>query len=154
MKFLKKLTRMKFRQLRMIPEAAALTAWYRFRILHCPFSKLAPGLGAQGAETPLDIPRDPIHYEVKGAVEAVSKRMPWNCNCLTQAMTAKKMLARRGISSTLYMGVAPTETGEMEAHAWLRCGTLCITGQSGWDRFTVTAVFGDDLATEREKACI
>ncbi len=143
MGMLKKLIRLKPRQLLMIPEAIALSAWYRFRVLHCPFSELSPKIGKLGQETPVDGPKDPIQIEIKGMVEAVSKRMPWNCNCLTQALTAKKMLSRRGFPSTLYMGVASTPEGNMEAHAWLRCGNRYITGLAGADRFTVTAVYGD-----------
>lgn len=146
---LQKLLRLKPRQVFMIPEAIWLTAWYRFQVLYRPFSKLSPKIGTLGQETPWDARRDPVVTEVRGMVEAVSKRMPWNCNCLTQALTAKKMLSRRNFPSTLYMGVASGESGEMEAHAWLRYGNMYITGRAGADKFTVTTVYGENTDTEK-----
>lgn len=138
----KKLLRMSPRQLLMIPEAVFLTGWYRYRILHRPFSELSPQIGALGMETPLNAKRSPTVTQVKGIMEAVSKRMPWTCNCMVQALTAKNMLARRGFPSTLYMGVAPGENGEMDAHAWLRYGNMFISGRTGAERFTVTTIYG------------
>lgn len=131
------------RQLLMIPEAIWLTGWYRFQILYLPFSKLSPKIGTLGRETPLDAQRDPTVTQVRGIMEAVSKRMPWTCNCMVQALTAKKMLARRGFPSTLYMGLALDETGGMEAHAWLRYGNIFVSGRIGAERFTVTTVYGE-----------
>ena len=61
---------------------------------------------------------------------------------MVRALTKKKMLARRGISSTLYMGVALDHQGEMEAHAWLRCGNVYISGKTEMNRFTVTGTYG------------
>ena len=37
---------------------------------------------------------------------------------------------------------APRPKLNMEAHAWLRCGPLIVTGERGHARFTVTAAFG------------
>ena len=143
MGMINKLIHMSPRQLFMIPEAIWLTGWYRFQILYRPFSKLSPKIGTLGQETPQDAKRDPTVTQVRGIMEAVSKRMPWTCNCMVQALTAKKMLARRGFPSTLYMGVAPYHSGGMEAHAWLRYGNMYISGRTGAERYTVTTVYGE-----------
>ena len=58
-------------------------------------------------------------------------------------MTAKIMLRRRGIKSTIYLGVAKNERGEMIAHAWIKAAGLTLTGSAGADQFTVVSVFGD-----------
>lgn len=129
-------------QKRMIPEAIWLSAWYRFQVLYRPFAKLSPKIGTLGQETPWENEDRRTAAQVRSMVEAVSHRMPWTCNCLNQALTAKKMLQRRGLCSTLYMGVAPTEDGQMAAHAWLRCGSLYVTGRSGMQNFTVTTIYG------------
>ena len=139
---IKKLLHMRPAQLLMIPEAIWLTGWYRFQILHCPFAKLSPKIGTLGQETPWDAEIPPEVLQVQKVVRAVARRMPWTCNCMVRALTMKHMLARRGFPSTLYMGVAPTENGSMEAHAWLRCGTKYISGESEMSRFTVTGTFG------------
>ena len=141
---IKKLLRMGPRQLLMIPEAVWLTGWYRFQILHRPFAEISPKIGRMGQETPWDMELPPAVMEVRRIVRAVSRRMPWTCNCMVRALTMKKMLARRGISSTLYMGVAMDKNGQMEAHAWLRCGNQYISGKTEMNRFTVTGTYGEE----------
>lgn len=49
---------------------------------------------------------------------------------MVRAMTARKILLKKGINSTLYLGVGK-EDGKMVAHAWLRCGQLYVTGGNG-----------------------
>lgn len=129
-------------QLLMIPEAIWLTGWYRFQILHRPFAGLSPKIGTLGQETAWDAEAAPAVMQVRRIVRAVSRRMPWTCNCMVRALTMKKMLSRRGIPSTLYMGVALDKEGEMEAHAWLRCGNQYISGETEMARFTVTGIYG------------
>jgi len=53
------------------------------------------------------------------------------------------MLSRRGISATLYLGVARDENdpGAMAAHAWLRCGEVILTGAGGVERFSAISSF-------------
>ena len=139
---IQKLLHMRPRLLMMIPEAIWFTAWHRFQILHRPFAKLSPKIGTFGAETAWDAEIPTAVPEVQRIVKAVSRRMPWTCNCMVRALTMKKMLARRGIPSTLYMGVAMDGNGNMEAHAWLRCGNRYISGKTEMNRFTVAGTYG------------
>ena len=142
MRMMKKLLRMKPHQMIMIPETLWLTAWYRFRILYRPFSELSAQIGEIGKETPMSDEAPYVAGEIRWALAAVSKRVPWTCNCMVRALTAKNMLHRRGYDATLYMGVAPAENGTMEAHAWLRCGSRIITGKANMERYTVTTIYG------------
>ena len=143
MGMIQKLRNMSPGQFLMIPEAIWLTGWYRFQILRFPFSRLSPRIGTLGRETSREAETAPAVKQVRRIVRAVSARMPWTCNCMVQALTMKKMLSRRGIPSTLYMGVALDEKGSMEAHAWLRCGNRYISGETEMDRFTVTGLYGE-----------
>lgn len=129
-----------------IPEAVVLSACYRYQILHRPFAKIAPAIGISRLETPED-PASAQVFAIKKAVEVVCKRMPWSCTCLVRALTAKKMLNRRGMGCTLYMGVAKDAAGKMEAHAWLRCGDCYVTGGDGSAEYAVTAIYGDGRRT-------
>ena len=52
-----------------------------------------------------------------------------------------KMLERRQIESTLYLGTAKDESGKLIAHAWLRSGPFYITGAEGMEKFTVVSKF-------------
>lgn len=74
-------------------------------------------------------------------VRTMSERLPWECKCLVQAITGKRMLDRRNIESTLFLGVGKDENGQMIAHAWLRVGEHIILGGGGLDRFAVVSTF-------------
>lgn len=68
--------------------------------------------------------------EVEPAIVAVrraSKLVP-GATCLTQAIAARTLLARRGHSSTLRLGVAK-EDGDLKAHAWLESDGRVVIGE-------------------------
>ena len=94
-------------------------------------------------ETPKIRNTDSYIKDVQLAVGAVCGHTPWESKCLVQALTAKRMLNRKHYKCTLYMGVAIEPSGEMAAHAWLRCGTTHVTGGNGAAVYTITAIFGD-----------
>ena len=75
------------------------------------------------------------------SIQTMSKYLPWECKCLAQAISGKKMLGRRKINSTLYLGVGKDTNGQMIAHAWLRVGEYVILGDGRLDRFAVVAIF-------------
>lgn len=146
-------------------EVFCLLGIARLTLLLIPFRHLARRLGPLHTETPPDAP--PAHVahaqRVGQAIARVSPHTPWTSNCFPQALVAKYWLQRRRIPTTLYLGVALTKDAastparmgaprpklkdaspnlNMEAHAWLRCGPLIVTGERGHARFTVTAAFG------------
>jgi len=120
-----------------------------------PFRRLARHLGPLQVESAVDAPPEHLAQarRIGQAIARVAPRTPWTSNCFPQALAAKFWLRRRGIPSTLYMGVllakAETDSGPrlvtgMAAHAWLRCGLLLVTGGRGREHFTVTAFFGEE----------
>lgn len=129
----------------MCLKAFVLSAYYRFLILKKPFSEISAKIGTLGYETPQIRNTDKYIKDVQLVVGAVCGHTPWESKCLVQALTAKKMLNRRKFNCTLYMGVALETSGEMVAHAWLRCGTVHVTGGNGFKQYAVTAIFGDSL---------
>lgn len=141
MKRLLKFIRMPLRSKLMLPEAFLLSAYYRWQIDHRKFADISPRIGTLWLETPFE-QTPAAAKQIKGIVEAVCKRTPWECTCLIRALTAKKLLNRRGYPCTLYMGVKAKSGKAMEAHAWLRCGRLFVTGGSGAG-YTVTTIYGD-----------
>jgi hypothetical protein len=68
---------------------------------------------------------------VSWAVQTVDWFMPWKNKCFATAMAAKTMLRFRRIRSTLYLGVKKDLPDEIQAHAWLRCGDVIVTGGDG-----------------------
>ena len=79
---------------------------------------------------PPAVGRDPIVGAVASAVTSASRYVP-RATCLTQALVAERMLARRGRNSTLRIGVARDASGAFEAHAWLEYGDRVIIGGNG-----------------------
>ncbi len=118
-------------------------AWLVIHTL--PFRWLAPRLGHRMAESPTDLhSRDLAEVQrVAWAVQHASRLTPWPSVCLPQAITAKLLLRRQGISSTLYLGAAFDDTHALTAHAWLRCGPHYVTGGAGHLHFGVVATFAE-----------
>lgn len=115
----------------------------RWQLTRLPFRPLVPTLGVLGMESPRegDAWQAPLVREVRWAVQGIARRLPGRCTCLVMAIAARHMLARRGLSCTLYLGVSGA-AGGVTAHAWLRCGSLYVTGGEGRDGFAVVACFG------------
>lgn len=120
----------------------------RARILKVvPFSKVAPILGEQMEETPFIChERNKIILkQISDATQIMSKYTFWESQCLVKAIAAMKMLERRRIGSTLYLGTARDGNGNLIAHAWLRSGPYYITGFEEMDKFTVVNKFAKNV---------
>ena len=53
------------------------------------------------------------------AIETAGRHLPGCRHCLSQALAAKILLARRGCPAGLRIGVAHGNSGNLKAHAWL-----------------------------------
>lgn len=129
----------------LLVETLFWLGWARLLVLSLPFRWIVVlwGLHAQplaradAASTPLASSR----HAVAHAIAAVSPHTPWHSNCLAQALAASALLRRRGLPSTLYLGVAKDRTQRLQAHAWLAYEAQLITGAAGQQYFTLIAVF-------------
>lgn len=126
----------------LLLESYLYLAWGRILKI-IPFAKVAPKLGVQSEETPLVSTEDErrLISKISNAIHIMSKYTFWESQCLVKAIAAMKMLEKRKVESTLYLGTARDENGELIAHAWLRCGTNYVTGSEGMERFTVVGKF-------------
>lgn len=108
------------------------TAFYRACILFLPKPKLEKMMGVRGQESTEEetVANLRMAKLVGFHVNRVTTHTVWESKCLVRAMTARKILLKKGINSTLYLGVGK-EDGKMIAHAWLRCGQLYVTGGTG-----------------------
>jgi hypothetical protein len=115
----------------------------RLIIAYVPFPRLARHLGQQLKESPIDVPTAHLleARRVAWAVQRASCFTPWKSNCFPQAITAKYLLHRQGIASTLYLGAAFKMRSELTAHAWLRCGPLYVTGGAGRHHVETLGIF-------------
>lgn len=114
-------------------EALVGLCWDKARVRCLPFRRIARGLGTAQLETPLSLPpaERALAVEISWAVQAVARHVPLRFVCLPQAIAAQRMLRRRGIASTLYLGVSPdrAKPDAIAAHAWLRAGDKIVTGE-------------------------
>jgi hypothetical protein len=130
-------------------EAYFLLGWARFLKL-LPFARVAPSLGDQNEETSsIDAGNKKVLREVSQAVHIMSRYTLWESQCLVKAIAAMRMLERRGIDSTLYLGTGKDESGKMIAHAWLRSGPYYISGAEGMERFAVVGKFAKKINHKR-----
>ena len=116
-----------------------------------PFSKVAPTLGKNMEETPLNYV--PAHTEtlqsVSKSLETMSRYTFWESKCLVMAIAGMRMLERRSIESALYMATKRDEKGKMKAHAWLRSGLYFVTGASEKDGYTVVGTFAKRIEGQK-----
>jgi hypothetical protein len=81
---------------------------------------------------------DPVVLEqCRWAVTAFSRNAPVRLVCFPQALALFSMLRRRGITSEVLYGAARLESGELVAHAWLRCGEVVLVGGETAGNFSV-----------------
>jgi hypothetical protein len=137
--------------MKLLMEAYFFLGWGRL-LKFVPFSKIAPKLGDRMKETPFDYIESnrKLLGLISQMIQLASKYTFWESECLVKAYAARKMLERRGITSTLYLGTGRNEDGKLVAHAWLRSGPFYITGLEGKERFTVVATFSNsDISLRR-----
>jgi len=143
MKKLTVLRRLTWLQRGLVVEAFCLLRLTRAASFWLPFRYLVPYLGAVQKESPVTVNPSQEHLlkQVGWSVRSTSQYTPWVSNCMAQAMVAKFILRRRGIPSTLYIGVSKTDE-LLAGHAWLRAGTKIITGGGALSRYKQVIRFG------------
>jgi hypothetical protein len=125
----------------LIVEAAANLVLAGLILKTVPFARTARRLGEHMAESGRSEDAQVVDQalRVRWAVGTAARNLPWKPVCFPQAVAATRMLRRRSIRSTLYLGVDPQR--DMDAHAWVRVGELIVTGGPLDRRFTVVSTF-------------
>lgn len=129
----------------ILAEALASLAVSRAAVWLLPFRWLASAPRYPGAvdEEPPE-GRRRAALRVGWAVRTVARRGNVLANCLCEAIAARWMLRRRGVSAALHLGVQSPESG-FKAHAWLEAAGQPVGGvrrSAGYVRIsTVPAEF-------------
>ncbi|HZC47402.1 MAG TPA: lasso peptide biosynthesis B2 protein [Candidatus Acidoferrum sp.] len=97
----------------------------RLTVTFVPVRKILAPVASR-TETPLP---DTEATRISWAVETAARIVPSGSNCLVRAIAGREMLARRGVSSQIRLGVAKNLSDALLAHAWLECGDRIITGE-------------------------
>ena len=146
----KKFTKLSSKEKKLFMEAYVILGMMRAAILTVSFKRLTSSL-KHSADKKGSIPLNDKELQtaimVGKSIMRAAAYTPWESACLTQSLTAQKMLKKRGIPGVFYLGAAKDADSEqkMKAHAWTQCGDTIITGGGGHEEFTVLSVFGWDI---------
>lgn len=77
------------------------------------------------------------------AVETAARYVSPTATCLTQALAAQALLARRGYPAVLHIGVA-RDNNELQAHAWVESEGEVVIGGFELERYTPLAALRED----------
>lgn len=84
--------------------------------------------------------------EVRRAIEAWSRRLPWRALCLEQGLATARLLAGNGTPLALFYGAAMID-GEVKAHVWVRSGDQDVVGCESADQFAILARFSNSSSS-------
>lgn len=138
MKHLRRFARLRTSEQWLLIKAALLLEAFKLSIHLLPFRVLRSL--ADGAERiPVRVRHaDQFSAESIGwVVETMSRHMPGEKTCLTQALTTQVLLSRRGHPALLHIGVVKKELGEFQAHAWVECEGKIVIGGHELERYTL-----------------
>lgn len=145
MKRLRKFHHLPSTDQRLLIEAALLLGAIRLGLWLLPFQVLRRILTrATRATTELQADQAFIG-RVAWAVALASRYVPAASLCLTRALAAHALLARRGCLACLRIGVVRGEEGELQAHAWVESqGRIVIGGLKDLSRYTPLRAIEED----------
>jgi hypothetical protein len=119
----------------LVVEAVICLLLSRLALIFIPFPRLARRLGTFVPPGDRRVSPPPPSQEnvrtaedIGWAVTRSARYVPFKAVCLPQAMAARVMLKRRGVSSVLHFGAGKGEDKPLEAHAWLDAAGVEVTG--------------------------
>lgn len=139
----------------LLVRAWFLLAWYRGALAVFSIRRLCSSFhhsAGFAAAMPSPLASQNEAREMGRLVAAASRVTPWKSQCLVQVLAVQHLLAARGISGTLYLGVRlykpdsrpnqlPIFASGFSAHAWLSCGDTVVSGETGCGDFSVMSSF-------------
>lgn len=138
------------KEYRLFIEAWFFLAVARILIFWIPFRKLLPLIGQQVSqdeaeiETSNQVASSDLLELICISIHRACRRSPWRTKCFEQALSARMMLRRRGKKSIIYFGVRKSISDakeKLEAHAWLICSGVVVTGGENNNTFTIVGRF-------------
>lgn len=108
------------------------SAFFRLEIRFVKPKYLQKHWGRRGEESPMEEAPWKYRYakNVAIVVDRICTKTAWESKCLVRALTAQRLLKKKGIQSTLYLGCG-LEGEKMVAHAWIRVGRMYVSGGDG-----------------------
>lgn len=100
-------------------------------------------LGEFNKETEVEIKEDQndLIIRLRKNIRRLKKQIPWKVKCFEEAITAKKVLEKYNVKTTIYLGITKDSEEKLIAHAWLKSGDVFITGEKGHEHFAITGFY-------------
>jgi hypothetical protein len=149
-RLLRRFGRIDNRRRALLAEAALCLLTARLALILIPFPRLARRLGAfvppsdprvAEARAGTAPARARLAEDIGWAVTRAARYVPFKAVCLPQAMAARVMLERRGVSSVMHFGAAKGAQKPFDAHAWLDAAGVEVTGYPAAHDFAEIACF-------------
>ncbi len=136
--------------------AEAMLELCRARVmLLFPFAWIERALGTRMSATPTQVePTDLTQLDpIAWAIRASAAHTPFRATCFVTAITAQRILRRRGIPAVLHLGVRKAgASSELEAHAWVTAGDRILTGADECADYTVVAAYSLNSGSGEDRA--
>lgn len=116
---------------------------YAFYVFFVPQRVIFKRLGQKSVESSFKLSNEQsiIVNILEKSMHRVARFLPLRIKCFARALTARRMLKKKDIPSTIYFGVAKEGQNKLIAHAWLRSGDTIVTGKEEMGRFTPILFF-------------
>ncbi len=110
------------------------------------FRQIAPRLGSYcGLERPdvtTSIGQERRARQIARTVQLAARYAPWRADCYPQAIVARLLLGFYRLPYCLSLGLRrDAASGAMQAHAWVRSGSVCVTGGNGDEAYRTVGIF-------------
>jgi hypothetical protein len=132
MRKIERLRRVSGAEWRLMIEALRLLARIRVALWVHPFKRVQQRYARRTLRTTATAapwPSEPAAARAIGIAVRRSSRLVPAATCLPQALATRVMLERRGIPNDLLIGVAKSDAGALEAHAWVEVGDEVVVGR-------------------------
>ena len=111
-----------------------------------PFKRIASLLGRFGGITkpvlPVSAAQEARAVQIGRTVQLAADYAPWRADCYPQAIVARLLLGLYRLPFAISMGLTKeSATGQTQAHAWVDCGKVVVTGGEGGGDYSIVAVF-------------
>jgi hypothetical protein len=127
----------------LFAEAVLTSAYVKITLLIFPFKKVASWLGTvqNQAEEVTGTTHYPLIKNMQFALKLCDRYTPWPTECYTRSLTAKIMLKRRSLPSTLYFGFMKDANNRLKGHSWLKSSGIVVTGFCDFSKYQVHSSF-------------
>lgn len=126
----------------LFAEAVFTAAYVKITLMFLPFRKVAKWLGQANTQPAAGTTQNlEMVKKIRFAIKLCDRYTPWDTECYTRSLTARIMLKRRKLASTLYFGFCKDEQNNLKGHAWLQSSGIIVTGFCDFSQYTVHSSF-------------